>query len=56
MAARPVAALPQQPLREPALSLFLLFLQEIISYRHRFRRRNPGIQAARRIKKQRVTE
>jgi hypothetical protein len=53
MAARPVAALPQQPLREPALSLFLLFLlflQEIISYRHRFRRRNPGIQAARPIK------
>jgi hypothetical protein len=33
---------------EPALPLFLLFLQEIISYRHRFCRRNAGFPAARR--------
>src|SRR6266851_7182730 len=38
-----------------ALSLLLLFLQEIISYRHRLRRRNPRVQAARRRKEQRVT-
>jgi hypothetical protein len=38
---------------EPALPLVLLFLQEIISYRPRLRRRNPGVPAERARKEQR---
>jgi len=37
---------------EPAFPLFLLFLQEIISERHRLLRRNPGVSAAPRSKEQ----
>jgi hypothetical protein len=37
-----------------ALPLFLLFLQEIISGRHRLRRRNPGVPAAWRGNEQRA--
>jgi len=40
---------------ERVISLFLLFLQEIISGRPRLRRRNSGVPAARRRKKQRVS-
>jgi len=39
---------------EPAFPLFLLFLQEIISGRHRLCRRNPGIPAAQLSKEQRA--
>jgi hypothetical protein len=42
------------PSFHPALSLFLLFLQEIISGQHRLRRRNPGVSAAWRSKEQRA--
>jgi hypothetical protein len=38
---------------EPALLLFLLFLQEIISYGLGLRRRNPGVPAERARKEQR---
>src|SRR5206468_319995 len=40
--------------RRGLISLLLLFLQEIISYRHRPRRRNPGVSAARSRKEQRM--
>jgi hypothetical protein len=36
-------------------SLFLLFLQENISYRHRHGRRNPGFLASRQSEEQRLT-
>jgi hypothetical protein len=53
--ARPAERIATAAFLEPAFPLFLLFLQEIISWRHRLRRRNPGVPAAQRSKEQRVT-
>jgi hypothetical protein len=52
--ARPRGVDCRRSLLHPTLPLFLLFLQEIISGRHRLRRRNPGVPAARPSEEQRA--
>jgi hypothetical protein len=50
----PWRGLPRRPVLDPVLTLFLLFLQEIISGRDRLCRRNPGVPSLRLSQEQRA--